>query len=1668
MKYVIAVIVILFVFLAALEADVFVSTMAGGWWNDPDTWQSTTYPQAGDDVYIHGIVHTAGPAACHDLHVVGADAVIKAADNASGSVTVYGNLTSSGWVSNSASYNLTVNLYGNLSIAYHFVPYAFNWLGAGNKVLSTYTEAGYGLRARTTTIAPEVDAIYAATDIYFTSNAYTPLITGGTAQATLCLWDPVSLEPHNLISSSCRLEKLSIQGRDGSVFNFNNNYNLGSVYMTDCSLEDVTTTGTHMLDTGCSITNVTNNGSIYNQNSGGRSANQYGYLFNNGQIGQAPHGYTFNFYSYGDIYNNGLFNPTTLYLKGAGARTLQSSETYPIKASSSMNGEVGLGDIHVGNQLWFANIPTISGPINFKAYTLDRISQPKTIRFANIAIFNASISGISGSAIHGTALRLDNTPLTDISIEGTIGFSGTSNITRIVNNGTIQNSNAGTTNLNIWGDFVNNGTVTSAHGYHFNINAYDDVRNYGTWTNYTLNLQGDDAQEICFGPAHPFAGLYFYDANVTAGIYVVEEDLYLQANTVDLNYSTLNLNPGGFDLHISGGTMQEAYIVSTLDNILNMTNNARLSNVGLQSITSTGSLNLLTNTTMSGDLVNNGTLQNVGASITFGISGYLVNNGTVQNADGYYLSVNIGGSAVNNGVWNNYLTRMNGAMDQLIHFPPEHPYSGLYFYDSVAGSILYTDADLYFNSCNLDMNNASLRLNDGRTGPYDITFSNCQVNEINFLSDLGSTLNAINGGAIVNCTFQSITFEGTISLASHTSVSGSIVNQGILQNSGSSITLSVAGNLTNNGTIRNFSGYYLTINMAGNAVNNGNWSHYILRLNGSSAQMIQFPAGHAYGGTYFYDSNAASAITVNGDNYFSGCFLDLDNAPLILSGGHDLYLDNSIMVDAAVQSGLSTTFSMLNGGYINNCSFQSITYAGTVSINSNITLSGDLVNTGNIRNTGNSYRLYVQGDLTNQGSIFSSDGYSLYLHLYGNTVNSGSINCYWVEFNGTANQTLGGAGTFNCNYLIDTHAGSALILQNNLSLTNTNMDLNSANLILNQGTREGVSLSLSNGYLIDATVTGGSGARLIMSNNAYLSSVVFDEIIWEGTIQIGGSVIVDYLINNGILQNWSNSSQTLTVNQRLDNNAGGTLQNFVYNLYLSLYGDLYDHGQLRNYEINFRGSADQSVFQCATADTIRCTYLRKTNATGRVLMLSNLVLKSCNVELNNRDLVMESGRSVYSLSMYGGYLSNLNLISTTPATLFMANNGYLSGNVNCCNMIWQGTVSIGTSVNIGNLVNNAQIYNRSGASAYLYVNGTLDNYGSITNSDSYSMYLYLYGNFNHYGIISNRYTFVNGTGLQTIYQSGSADAIRCVSIRKTITSGDLSLLSDLRTVNCYLELNGRTLDLQGGGVDRALIMSGGYITTTILSSPGNGVLNFSNGTYLNSISGGNVTFAGSVVVRGTCYFGNVVNNAVTSNYASETVNLYISGNLLNYASFQNDAWPLYLRIGGHLTNYGVLANRRVYMTGTSNQNVMFNGSETLQFLTLNSDIGSAQWYHDGSYSGTTATSIDLAMNNPNLYGAWQAYVPASNTWGRIVTVSPVGTLSAPANLLISLDAGGVKLRWDQVLGAGSYKIYASSAPMGAFAVIMSGIIDPDPGDGIVEQVLGAGQPMRFYKVTASH
>jgi hypothetical protein len=745
-----------------------------------------------------------------------------------------------------------------------------------------------------------------------------------------------------------------------------------------------------------------------------------------------------------------------------------------------------------------------------------------------------------------------------------------------------------------------------------------------------------------------------------------------------------------------------------------------------------------------------------------------------------------------------------------------------------------------------------------------------------------------------------------------------------------------------------------------------------------------------------------------------------------------------------------------------------LTTTGLVNLYTDTTFSGNLHNLGTVQNYDGSRYLYVQGNLNNEGTIQKHvSGYNFYVHISQNLNNSGIISSSSLSFIGAADQHLNNTGTIGVANITDSNNASAVILDTNLALTNTTIDMNNASLVLNTGSRTGKTLSLNGGALTEAVVVGGGGAKLNLSNLAYLNLVSIDDIIFEGTVMIGDGVSVNNLSNYAEVKNWQYSgSTTLTINGRLDNHETGSITNNNYNLYLNIYGDLYNYGVMRNNSVTFKSASNQYLYQSATADTIRCNSLQKTVATGNVIMLSHLRLRGCYISLGGRSLVMQNGRASYNLSMYGGYIQSTVLDADNYSILNLSNGAYLNELTCCGNLTFEGNVDIIGNFYVNNLINNATTRNYPGYTAYLNVYQRLDNYGSLAYT-GYSFYLKLHGDFYDYGTVTTSLIYFMGTGNQNIYQAPTADAIRATGLTKNISGGDVTMLSDLNLAGCYISLNNRSLIMQSGSTDHTLTMSGAYISSTVLASPGIATLNCNNGTYLNGISGGNFIWQGTINMIGTCNFGSITNHAYVRNQSGWTVYLNLNGNLMNHGTFFSDGYPLYLYVSGHLSNLGTLANRRVYLNGTSDQNVQLNGTETIDYLTINSGIGSAQWFHNGIYSGITGTTLDLAMTSPHLNGYWQPYNVANQTWGRTVTFIAGGALDAPANLLISVNDGTLLLQWNQVTGAVFYKVWSSDNPDSGFTVLAPNVTDGNPGDGIVQFNTPIDADRRFFKVTAN-
>lgn len=701
--------------------------------------------------------------------------------------------------------------------------------------------------------------------------------------------------------------------------------------------------------------------------------------------------------------------------------------------------------------------------------------------------------------------------------------------------------------------------------------------------------------------------------------------------------------------------------------------------------------------------------------------------------------------------------------------------------------------------------------------------------------------------------------------------------------------LYVSGNISNSGTIRNAAGGgNFALLIGGDVSNNGSWSDYYILLNGNSPQTLSFPSSHPYNGANLWDNDAASPVLAGGDLWFNNTAISTGNATLRLdTGDYDLNLHNCVLT-ANVQSTAASVLNMTGGGYISGCGFQSISFAGEVNLGSDTAIAGDLVNTGILQNGSPSSRhLYVQGNLTNLGTLQNGSAY-LYLHCAQDLVNSGALAPHQIYLSGPNPQYLASTGSLSPSGLSDTDPASPVVVQSDCQFINCSISLNNGTLILNQGA--GRTLGLSGGSLQLANVQGGNGAKLALSNGAYLFQVACDEIVWEGSVIVADGVSAGNLTNNGVLMNYGGPyGQTLSVSGQLVNGpAASIVNNGSFNLNLG--GDLYDYGAISNTRMEFTGESDHLLWQDAGAAPISCWYFQKTTAAGSLIMLSDLRLQNCQLTLNGSSLALQN----HTLQLNGGSLAGGNLVSGENSILLLSNNATLS-----------------------------------------------------------------------------------------------------------------------------------------------------------------------------ALSGGNLTFQGTVLLSGDCSFATVVNQGFLSRYQFNT-NLTLSGDFLNHGTVTSDYYGLFIYVAGNFANYGSMSNKRVILNGIQNQTVHLTGEETIQNLVLESDIGSADWYLNGIPSGLSGNSVFFTLPSLFLYGIWQPYLAASNSWGRQIYIIRLGELDAPQNPVLFSDPAGFKLRWNQVSGAFFYKVYAAWQIAGNYSPISGNVIDPNPVDGIVEFIIPAQGDKRFFRITAGY
>jgi hypothetical protein len=401
------------------------------------------------------------------------------------------------------------------------------------------------------------------------------------------------------------------------------------------------------------------------------------------------------------------------------------------------------------------------------------------------------------------------------------------------------------------------------------------------------------------------------------------------------------------------------------------------------------------------------------------------------------------------------------------------------------------------------------------TGTLEATSSGT-LNLVGSVANTGGTILASGASAVVNLNGSTIT-GGTLNTASGgTMFGGNSTLSGVTISSGSTVTAqdntttTLAGTITNNGTI--------AMKSAGDNTDLVIGSGTVSNTGGGSITMSNFVQNRIFstsGGTLVNDTNN----TIQGAGQ--------------IGVGQNFNLSNKGTINANVSNSLavSATQPVVNTGLLE------ATGGGTLDLQSAVTNTG-----GNITATGTNSVVNLFGSTITGGTLNTSSGGTMFIGnsaLSGVTISSGST----VTASDNTSTVL--LGTITNNGTIAERSGgdnTDIRLVGNITLAGGPGSLTMSNFVQNRifGNTGNEQLTVGAGQTIQGAGQIGVGLMSLVNNGTVLANVSNNLRI---TPNAGG------VTNNGVFQANAGSTLNVTTGFNNFNNTNGTLTGGTYNVF---------------------------------------------------------------------------------------------------------------------------------------------------------------------------------------------------------------------------------------------------------------------------------------------------------------------------------------------------------------------------------------------------------------------------------------------------------------------------------------------------------------------------------------
>ena len=361
---------------------------------------------------------------------------------------------------------------------------------------------------------------------------------------------------------------------------------------------------------------------------------------------------------------------------------------------------------------------------------------------------------------------------------------------------------------------------------------------------------------------------------------------------------------------------------------------------------------------------------------TFGYYGQLTVFGNIIN-NGYIgggASFDIYGNITNNGIWGEgqFRIRLWGTNQTITCFDNSPISARLMVMDSTCNVFLASNFHLIVNGDNnCDFGNSELFTQGYQFTIDEGQFTNARVTT----NDTITFNNTILSSVVINGNYY---LDGTTYAFTDNVLKGTATNLGSIINlPGYSTILTIEGDIINYGSLQ-----HSEVHLKKNATNHGIWYNQMTRFVGANEKIIINTPGHPFDGVQMRIEDSATTVKC-------GSNVEIDVDHFFMSDGKFDCNNNNLRANTVFHQGRIVNINnIIQHGY-----YESIKIEGNANlygINNMMftSLYGTVTNFDTISTaypqTGNALKVY--GELINLGKY-----YNLYMDLYGNLTNHGSL-----------------------------------------------------------------------------------------------------------------------------------------------------------------------------------------------------------------------------------------------------------------------------------------------------------------------------------------------------------------------------------------------------------------------------------------------------------------------------------------------------------------------------------------------------------------------------------------------------------------------------------------------------------------------------------------------------